>query len=1131
MLNSRTRQSSVRLFSLLALAASLLAGAPAAFAVDTPAELRSTATDGKTYATKFAVSIVRPNTTTQINTLSTNETVTITGVINADPAHLNQKADVFVVMRDVNTATYYMRNLDGVFEKWSGFVTQLKPAQENVTLTANYSMPVYSGTFANAGKQMVFVGYMSKTSPALIYTPAPAQLDIKAPTSTVAPITFFSDNIESNILPRCLACHVSGGLAKESMLILERSSDSSVQHNFNTFNNVALAKGVGYILSKATGTIPHTGGVQLNLGSTDYNNMSTFLQLQQGTTEVITASGNQIFDGVTLQTRAETLRRAAIMLAGRTPSASELDTVGKGDENTLRTALRALMTGPNFHKFLTEGANDRLLTRGVLGPVIVTAAAYYPKYVNEAYNARLLLQQAGKTAAQIQKEGYTLMGAVEDGLRRSVEEQVAYVVEQERPYTEILTGDYMMMSPKLNFVMGGGATFNNPENRNEFQPARINEYYRWKPGDGYLLKQDQVLDFYFLKQPVGRYSWEHNGILNNPAFTQRYPSTATNRNRARARWTMLHFLDIDIEKSTQRPTDPAALADKNNPTMNNPACTACHERMDPVAAAFQDYSDEGYYKMQYNDSLDTLYTHPPAGTTTLYQPGDTWYRDMRSPGLLGQSINTTTPPLRQLATLITKDKGFASATVKFWWPSVMNSDVLLAPAVSTDTNYAAKLAAYQAQTASIEQFATNFRKDYNVKNLLVDMMMSPWFRARSTSNTSQRAAMAIADVGIEKLLTPERLQRKSAALTGFNWGATLAPNDPYSVWTNLDEGYNSYKGIYGGINSESVTTRVRDITPLMSTVAQTYALESSCPIIMREFGLPDSLRKLFGGITQNTLPLLQGSITHELTSTSQTDWQTVELSIDLPAGQNQITVSMDNSYCDYDATTQKCRSQRVLYLDRFEVKAPGAANFTTYEITSAVVPTFPPNCFRSGTSDAVSYGQCAIPLALNAQNAGTYEIRARIAGIQASTGNIKSTLAVLQVGDPLESTARGATLIRQKLVELHQKLHGKTYAIDAPEITMAYKLFVETLQERVAANKDSWLQSSARACTWYSDANFFDGLGFTGITKVPRTDGSYEWTTEASNFANTLNPDPTFAKQSWIVVMVYLLGHYNFLYE
>ena len=123
-------------------------------------------------------------------------------------------------------------------------------------------------------------------------------------------------------------------------------------------------------------------------------------------------------------------------------------------------------------------------------------------------------------------------------------------------------------------------------------------------------KHDKFLDAGRILNPGPlRTDYPHAGILNTNAFLKRYPSTATNRNRARSRWTYYHFLGLDIEKSASRTTDPVALADTNNPTMNNPACTVCHSVLDPVAGAFQNYGDEGYYKDKWGglDSLDDLY--------------------------------------------------------------------------------------------------------------------------------------------------------------------------------------------------------------------------------------------------------------------------------------------------------------------------------------------------------------------------------------------------------------------------------------------------------------------------------------------------------------------------------------------
>ena len=110
--------------------------------------------------------------------------------------------------------------------------------------------------------------------------------------------------------------------------------------------------------------------------------------------------------------------------------------------------------------------------------------------------------------------------------------------------------------------------------------------------------------------------YPHAGILNTTVFLLRYPTTPTNRNRARSRWTYYHFLGLDIEKSASRTTDPVALADTDNPTMKNPSCTVCHRVMDPVAGTFQNYGEKGEYRDQHKglDSLDGFYKYPPDGS-------------------------------------------------------------------------------------------------------------------------------------------------------------------------------------------------------------------------------------------------------------------------------------------------------------------------------------------------------------------------------------------------------------------------------------------------------------------------------------------------------------------------------------
>ena len=356
--------------------------------------------------------------------------------------------------------------------------------------------------------------------------------------------------------------------------------------------------------------------------------------------------------------------------------------------------------------------------------------------------------------------------------------------------------------------------------------------------------------------------------------------------------------------------DPDVLKDTNNPTMHNPACTGCHERMDPVAGAFQNYGDAGLYKDQFGglDSLDDYYKtkgkelgkfgvlgrssseseridvrasltredrlhltlgegewgsvaldrlivsdiedgsvvhriefedpdsgHSAIGTgcghaegdhwrfhcalyvplgvpvdgvydiavvswhadtstttpllvlsTTPYREGDTWYRDMRKPGLLRDpgfvvelvpdEYNDSSLPW--LAERVVEDQRFAEATVKFWWPAIIGSEVTGQPQEGSDIDYEIRKLAADAQADEVRHLAGGFRRGwsdrgpYNLKDLLVEIVMSYWFRAESLDDDDpvRRAALRSGQAGARRLLAPEELARKTAVVTGFQWG-------------------------------------------------------------------------------------------------------------------------------------------------------------------------------------------------------------------------------------------------------------------------------------------------------------------------------------------------------------------------
>jgi len=955
----------------------------------------------------------------------------------------------------------------------------------------------------------------------------------------------FSESVATQIVDtRCSLCHVSGGVAGDSSLHFTRTGENRITQNFDVLEAFVATRddAQDYILTKVSGGLSHGGGTQLAVGSTDYNSLQSVLALlTTGSTED-TGGDVNFYSGVDMLSSEATLRRAAILLAGRAPTTEEYAAVSGGDDDALRSTLRALMTGDNFHEFLLESANDRLLVRGVQDGTFLDGGGIFPNFTNH----RIELDQADRARGLTWSfDQARFVNGVDRGLRDSPLELIAYIVENDRPYSEILTADYMMTNSIAAWAMNGSGTFSNPEDYSEFQPVTLDNYYTWSEDVVYTPienSQDDRID------NPGSLSWKypHAGVLNTQAYLFRYPTTATNRNRARARWTYYHFLDFDIEKSAPRTTDPVALADTNNPTLFNSNCTVCHANMDPVAGAFQLYADEGQYRIDGYDSLDGFYKYPDDWESRLYQDGDTWYRDMRTPGFGGQDASGDSS-LQWLAQQIVQDPSFATAAVKFWWPAVIGTELVTQPEVQSDSSYAAELLAYNAQTSSIESIANSFSANgMLLKDLLVDLMMSPWFRADSVDSSAisavELAAHDAADFGSERLLTPEQLTRKTTALTGYTLGSGIR-FDMDLPSSSLPEDYGLY---YGGIDSAGVTRRATEMTALMSMVAMTHAVESACPIVLREFALDDGTRNLFNGINDFVTPLTLGIQEFEVDTHYDGTEEAVFTDVQLPLSTNDVLVSINNGYCDWNQEDQVCDSNSYLQVVRVDITSPGGVTQQLYaDEQSTQLPT---DCaWFSGDG---GFGLCnggVAKIQFTPTSAGQHRVTATLRAVREGGDHPYVRSLSVSVGAesreaPLTSTAAGAEAIKSKLIELHQQLHGETYSTSDVEIDDVYQLFVESwdevrsLTDSASYSNISWAPDLT--CKYWSDYNIGEGMP-TDVTpsEINYGDpdqGDYPWigiTEEMSEFITRTGRDPMFAKQAWVTVMVYMLSHYNYLYE
>ena len=646
------------------------------------------------------------------------------------------------------------------------------------------------------------------------------------PDACLNDMEFFFRKIWTPIQTDCVTCHNPSGVASHTRHILMPASEPGyLQYNFDAWKAfAALPGGRDLLLSKPQG-INHGGGERLGITpeSVHYLNM---LELFDRFDSPVTncESGTNFWDGVGYLSDLEVLHKAAMIFAARRPTANEITAVSSGGEAELRRAVRRFMQGEAFDAWIMEAANDRLLTDKYLIPEsnafgVLKGPYQYPNLYKRIERTRAIFGDAKANEAWYETN---------EALAREPLRLFVHVAEDERPYTEVVTANYIMVNP---FTAPIYAT------ENEIQDDWNENVWREGRNNGYRLSSP---------------AYEHAGVLTSPMFLSRFPSTATNRNRHRARSIAKFFLGLDIEKLARRTVNPAELDASTNPTMNNPACTVCHAVMDPIAGTLENFGDDGLFLEHDKDSLPQSYKE-----SDLYQRGDRWYRDMRDPGFNGEIMPASERDrgVAWLGASLAADPRFARGGVEFWYQGLFGRAPLEAPSDPSTVDYPARLEAWVAQDALFDAIAAKFRDGsagtaahgpYNLKDLLVDLTLSPWFRASSVSEMTPGRAAALDSLGFEKLLTPEQLNRKFEGLSGEVWAQPWDPEHPYLL--------GRYRLFYGGIDSSGITERATELNALMSTVPQRLANEMACPLAVKDFSRSRKARTLFPLVEPSDVP-------------------------------------------------------------------------------------------------------------------------------------------------------------------------------------------------------------------------------------------------------------------------------------
>ena len=230
-----------------------------------------------------------------------------------------------------------------------------------------------------------------------------------APVSAETAAEVFAERISGPVVQgKCIACHVAGGVSGNTRLVFLPSSDSDHEaHNLGVFETFLdeVDDGAGTILNKIQG-VAHGGGVQVAAGTPEFADMERFLGLLGEDVAPVTLTPQTLFDTVTMASPRKTLRRAALIFAGRVPTEQEHAAAERGAD-ALRATIRGFMKGPKFHEFLIRGANDRLLTDKTAGEPLINheSDVQFVEFINEAYRRKKAAYENGSPSRRSPNSG------------------------------------------------------------------------------------------------------------------------------------------------------------------------------------------------------------------------------------------------------------------------------------------------------------------------------------------------------------------------------------------------------------------------------------------------------------------------------------------------------------------------------------------------------------------------------------------------------------------------------------------------------------------------------------------------------------------------------------------------------
>ena len=600
--------------------------------------------------------------------------------------------------------------------------------------------------------------------------------------------TFFEEEIWRPILQAdCYGCHNPEGQAKDTDLVLQGNDyPGYLEANYNTVQNVARLEieGTSLMLLKPSGGVEHGGAQRFQPESDSYAAMQEMLDRFAAPVHCVDDKDIEAyFEGLVELDEEATLRKAVFLLASRYPTEDEYDAVRGAGIDALDPVLDAVLAEEAFYVRIQEIYNDLMHTDAMLDGDTAIDALDEERFPNKRWYEELPEDDVGPNR-----------DLANDAVAKEPLRILEHVLREGRPFTEVITANWTLVNPY------SARSYDIP--LDIFEDAN---------------DPDEWVEYGFEDIPQA-------GILSTPSFLARYPSTPTNRNRHRSRIVYDFFFATDVMRLAARPIDVSSIADFN-PTLYNPQCTVCHENIDPLAGAFQNWNDEGHYA----------------------PPEEGWFPDMAPPGFADTQIpfEEKDRALQWLTAQLVEDDKFALAAVHTLYTGLTGQDPLLEPLDADHPDYIHQIAAFEAQDYTFKAIARDFADSgFELRVAIKALVKTPWFRAVSLEQQAGAGRFKqLAPMGTARLLSPEALDRRITASVGFAWERN---------GTNVLQ--NTYRFFYGGIDSIQTTSRLTELNGVMANIAERMANEVSCAATSFDFTRPTDERLLFPHVEVTDMP-------------------------------------------------------------------------------------------------------------------------------------------------------------------------------------------------------------------------------------------------------------------------------------